>query len=323
MSNAMARTPIVARFTVRRDLAIIAVLFFIVGWLLARFEVSDTLLAVTARFEHFLLDELPGVLLFIAAALTWFAWRRMREAERELTARLAAERELRAAFDTNQRLTRDNVRLLEQERRQLARELHDELGQSLNAIKIDAVTLRDVRGSPRGETERAAQRIVAVVEHVEAIVHDIIGRLRPAGLDELGLVAAIDHCLEGWRRRMPAVDFAFTGPAEEYDFGESANITLFRMVQEGLTNAAKHASARHVRITLETQGHPEEQQRGIAQLTVRDDGVGVRERTGARGLGLVGMRERVEALGGSFEAGPVAGGGFQLFANIPFEQERP
>jgi signal transduction histidine kinase len=95
------------------------------------------------------------------------------------------------------------------------------------------------------------------------------------------------------------------------------------MVQEGLTNAAKHASARHVRITLATQDHPEEQQRGIAQLTVRDDGVGVREPTGARGLGLVGMRERVEALAGSFEAGPVAGGGFQLLASIPFEQERP
>jgi glucose-6-phosphate-specific signal transduction histidine kinase len=231
MSDAMARTPIVARFAVRRDLAIIAVLFFVVGWLMARFGVSETLLEITSRFEHFLLDELPGVLLFIAGALTWFAWRRMREAERELTARLAAETELRTAFDTNQRLTRDNVRLLEHERRQLARELHDELGQSLNAIKIDAVTMRDARGSPRGEIERAAQRIVAVVEHVEAIVHAIVGRLRPAGLDELGLSAAIDHCLEGWRRRLPAVDFAFTGPADEFDFGESANITRFRMVQ--------------------------------------------------------------------------------------------
>jgi signal transduction histidine kinase len=64
-------------------------------------------------------------------------------------------------------------------------------------------------------------------------------------------------------------------------------------------------------------------QQAIARLTVRDDGVGRRERSDARGLGLVGMRERVEALGGSFAAGPVAGGGFQLVARIPFNQERP
>jgi two-component system sensor histidine kinase UhpB len=319
MTDTVAQAPVVARFSVRRDLAIIAVLFFVVGWLCARYDLSDMLLALTEPFEKYHLDELPGVLLFVAAALTWFAWRRMRETQRELHARLAAENELRAAFETNQRLTRDNVRLLEQERRQLARELHDELGQSLNAIKIDAVTMRDTRGALPSETERTAQRIVAVVDHVEGIVHDIVGRLRPAGLDELGLAAAIDHCLEGWRRRMPAVRFNFTGPAVERDFGESANITLFRMVQEGLTNAAKHARARHVHIELETREDPA-QQREEAVLIVRDDGVGVPETSAARGLGLVGMRERVEALGGSFDAGPIAEGGFRLVARIPFAQ---
>jgi two-component system, NarL family, sensor histidine kinase UhpB len=317
MSTTTARPLIVARFSVRRDLAIIAILFFFVGWLCARYDLSDMLLAVTRPFEKYHLDELPGVLLFIAAALMWFAWRRMRETQRELRARLAAENELRAAFETNQRLTRDNVRLLEQERRQLARELHDELGQSLNAIKIDAVTLRDAHRAPPPEIERTAQRIVAVVDHVEGIVHDIVGRLRPVGLDELGLPAAIDHCLEAWRRRMPAVRFDFAAPAVERDFGESANITLFRMVQEGLTNAAKHAHARHIHIALETR-EDAAQLRGEAMLTVRDDGVGVREPSAVRGLGLVGMRERVEALGGSFEAGPIAEGGFQLVACIPF-----
>ena len=320
MANALAQPSIVARFAVRRDLAIIAALFFFVGWLCARYDLSDMLLALTRPFEKYHLDELPGVLLFIAAALTWFAWRRMRETRRELSARLAAEKELRAAFATNQRLTRDNVRLLEQERRQLARELHDELGQSLNAIKIDAVTMRDARDTRVSEIGRTAQRIVAVVDHVEGIVYDIVGRLRPAGLDELGLSAAIDHCVEGWRRRMPAVRFEFTGPVVERDFGESANITLFRIVQEGLTNAAKHARARNVRIALETREEAE-QDRAEALLTVRDDGVGVREKSTAGGLGLVGMRERVEALGGSLHAGPVVGGGFELIARIPFSQQ--
>ena len=119
---------------------------------------------------------------------------------------------------------------------------------------------------------------------------------------------------------MPAVRFEFIGPAVERDFGESANITLFRIVQEGLTNAAKHARARHVRIALETREDPD-QERVEALLTVRDDGVGVREKSTAGGLGLVGMRERVEALGGSLHAGPVVEGGFQLVARIPINSQ--
>jgi signal transduction histidine kinase len=262
------------------------------------------------------MDELPGVLLFIAAAFLWFSWRRARETRLELSRRLAAEDDLRAALATNRRLMRDNLRLLENERRQLARELHDELGQSLNAIKIDAVTIRDARAASPAETQSAAQSIVTVVNHVESVVRDIVGRLRPTGLDELGLAAAIDHCLEGWRRRMPGVRFTFTGPTDERDFGESANITLFRMVQEGLTNAAKHAQAHHVDIALDSR-FDSVQKRGEAVLTVRDDGVGARESTDRTGLGLVGMRERVQALGGSFKAGPITGGGFELVARIP------
>jgi signal transduction histidine kinase len=304
------------RLLARRDLAIIAVLFFIVGWICARFDVSDRIIAATRPLARYQLDEAPGILLFFALAFAWFSWRRMRETERQLRARLAAERDLRLAFETNQRLARDNVRVQEEERRQIARELHDELGQSLNAIKIDAVTLRDARASP-AEAERAAFSIVDVVEHVEGIVRDLIGRLRPAGLDEFGLTAAIDHLVEGWRRRMPDVRFEFVAPPDESDFGESVNITLFRMVQEGLTNAAKHARARRVEIALESRRNSAGPG-GEARLTVRDDGVGRSGGAGPSGLGLIGMRERVETIGGRFDARSLSGGGFELVASIPF-----
>src|SRR4029434_4573226 len=119
---------------------------------------------------------------------------------------------------------------------------------------------------------------------------------------------------------MPGVRFTFTGPTDERDFGESANITLFRMVQEGLTNAAKHARARHVDIALESR-FDAALRREEALLTVLDDGVGARESSDRTGVGVFRRRERVQALGGSFKAGPITGGGFELVARIPLARE--
>jgi signal transduction histidine kinase len=147
--------------------------------------------------------------------------------------------------------------------------------------------------------------------HVYELARGLTQRLRPVALDTLGLSDAIRHCVADWQRRNPAVacSLSLDGPAG--DLGEQANITLYRLVQECLTNITRHAQARQVGIRL-LQKQPD----GEVLLSVSDDGVGADRSRKTTGLGLPGLRERVESLGGRFE---VRSGshGFEVVARIP------
>ena len=207
----------------------------------------------------------------------------------------------------------------EDERRHLARELHDELGQYVNAIKIDAVWLRELgaRGAP--EVQGGAQSIVALTDHVEGVVRDLVQRLRPAGLDELGLAAALEHCIDSWRRRLPHVAFEVAVDEALSEVDEATGITLFRAAQEGLTNVARHARATNVSIAvLRESGNAHAPAEVV--LSMHDDGVGQASGGTRSGFGLTGIRERVEALAGRFDLVPSGTGGFGFVARLPWRQ---
>jgi signal transduction histidine kinase len=295
----------------RGDLLLLAGATMAFALLSIHFEFAEQLLAWTRPRERYQIDELPVVLLFLACGLAWYSWRRVAEARAEITLRRMTERQLRDALAENRDLALAAVRMQEQERRSLARELHDELGQYLNAAKIDAVALRD--GGAAGDPVADAGAIVASLDHVECVVRHIVRRLRPPGLDELGLPAALEDCIEGWRRRLPAVEFRLQLADGLESLDEATNITLYRLVQEGLTNVAKHAQAKRVEIALTRSGAAEP----AVVLTMRDDGVGRVPGAGRRGLGLIGMRERVEALAGSFEIASPELPGFAFVARLP------
>jgi signal transduction histidine kinase len=299
-------------------LVVAATVFF--ATVSVHFELGETISTWTHPRERYQLDELPGVLLVMALGGAWFAWRRTGEVRRELQRRFVIESELTAALSENRRLERESVRIQEEERRILARELHDELGQYLNAIKLEAVCLRNSTPSDRTLVERSAASIVAIVDQVQTTVRDMVRRLRPAGLDELGLAAAIEECVDGWRRRLPGVRFEYDFAAPRSNWGEAVNMTLYRLVQEGLTNIARHAQASSVEIRLQqlTAGsHPA----GVIRLDISDDGVGVAApQASTSGVGLAGMRERVESLGGRFEAATATHGGFHIVASIPLPE---
>ncbi len=304
-----------------RDGMAIAAAVLLFAFVSVHFELGETIAAMTRPRERYQLDELPGTLLFMALGLAWFAWRRMREARTALRRQVAIEAELTIALEENRRLERANVRIQEDERKSLARELHDELGQYLNAIKVDAVCLRDACPIDPADAKRCASLIIGIVDRLQGRVHDVVRRLRPTGLDELGLAAAIEDCMDGWRRRLPSVSFDCHIAAELTNLGEAVNMTLYRLVQEGLTNVARHARANHVVVTIEE--HPAAPDRaGFVTLRISDDGVGVGPSTAAlgSGLGLVGMRERVEALGGVFEASNAAERGFRIAARLPLQE---
>jgi signal transduction histidine kinase len=221
----------------------------------------------------------------------------------------------------NRRLAQENLRIQEVERKHLARELHDELGQYLNAIKLDAVAIRENgSGDPESSTE-AALAIIATVDHVQHAVGDMISRLRPVALDELGLAAALEHCVDHWRQRVLTTRFVLNVAGNFDDLSEPMNLTLYRLVQEGLTNIHKHANAQRATITLERIRAAGRDQDELC-LAVDDDGCGMETSARSSRFGLSGMRERVEMAGGTFVLRTAAGRGLRFEAHLPVNGER-
>jgi two-component system sensor histidine kinase UhpB len=299
-----------------RDAAAVAGLTVLAFVLSAHFQFTEALYALTRHWEYFQVDELPVGMFVLSVGLIWLSRKRYRDANRELEARRIAEARLEAVLSENRRLARENLRIQEVERKHLARELHDELGQYLNAIKLDAVSIRDGGALDACISRDASQSIIRAVDHVHGAVSGMIGRLRPVGLDELGLVAAIEHCVDEWRQRLPGTRFSLSTGGSFDDLSESLTLTVYRLIQEGLTNISKHAHAAEAQVTLQripgTQSAGDELRLGVA-----DDGCGMDLSSPRSRFGLSGMRERVEMSGGTFELASAPGRGLRFSVCLP------
>jgi signal transduction histidine kinase len=228
----------------------------------------------------------------------------IRDVFNHLAARLAT------ALSERSELTRRLIALQDEERRHLARELHDEFGQSLAAIRALAASASQTaaQNCPEllGECDSIARTATGMMETLRGALF----RLRPPDVDELGLVASLEGLVSGWNGRsrgQTRFDIRFEGAFENLPASISAN--LYRIVQEALTNAAKHAGATKVSLHLAMAANE-------ITLAIDDDG---RPNDAAvkSGMGLLGMRERVAAMRGrlSFTAGP--DGGSSLRVVIP------
>jgi two-component system, NarL family, sensor histidine kinase UhpB len=301
------------RNSVRRDLVTIVLVSVAAAIACVRLNLSEMMTGWMREHENLQLDELPGILLVVAACLVWFSLRRYLEASRELALRRVTEARLAEAFAENRRLAQRYLDMQEYERKALARDLHDELGQYINAIKLDAVAIQD------GEIPEEARAVVAGmignIDRVYAVVGGLIRELRPVGLDDLGVAAALEHCIGDWRQRLDSTDvrLAIDGDLSRLDGVRS--LALYRLVQEAMTNVARHSSARHVDIRIAALGGGPAPER-IA-VTIVDDGRGADLSKPRAGLGLVGMRERTAAFGGTLAIESERGAGFKLAASIP------
>ena len=313
LSSSPATVP-VSRLGAGGD-AIVVMAVTVIAFLAAsQFDLQEEIARLTRPLERFQADELLPTLLTLAVALVWFAWRRWHQAARELDRRLAAERELAGALAENRLLSQKYLAAQEEERRSLARELHDELGQCLNAIKLDATTIRNHAAAPSPEVAERAQAIIDVSSRVYDVTRGLMERLRPVGLDELGLADALRHLVSEWQRRNPGTGCALELRGQLEELGEDINISLYRVVQECLTNVTRHARASAVEVRVEGPAPAAEELR----VCIRDDGVGMPAGGGRRtGLGLVGLRERVEALGGRLTVGERAPHGVEVLVRIP------
>jgi PAS domain S-box-containing protein len=227
----------------------------------------------------------------------------------DITALEQAQAQLARTLAENRQLIQRSIQVQEDERRHIARELHDEMGQWLNALKLDAVSIRD---RAEGEIKAAAQSIVEVTNHVYDVARNLMRRLRPVALDELGLASALQYLVDQWMRRHPGVRCNFEADGSLDELGEVINITLYRFVQECLTNVAKHAGAGTVTIRLSRDGA-----RQRVAVAVADDGRGIDPARAVLGMGLLGLRERIEVLGGEFFLESDGGRGLRVRAVMP------
>lgn len=213
----------------------------------------------------------------------------------------------------NRSLTRRLIEMQEQERRYLARELHDEIGQCITAIHADAVTIRDHQeSSQQPVVHESAEAIVEVASRIKNMVRSMLQRLRPATLDRLGLEPALRELVAGFRNRHPQVTCKMYVDHQLPVVDEEVSITVYRVVQECLTNIARHAHATEVHIGLHHVADTD-----FVELGVRDDGCGFDYRSVPRGFGLHGMRERVRALDGFYKLESQSGQGTSVHVRLP------
>lgn len=236
----------------------------------------------------------------------------------EVTERHQAERRLEETNAQLRVLAAHLQNLREEERKQVAREIHDELGQELAALKMDlTLLLRKIARDPQINCTEVSAELIATASLVDRAIQTMRGiclELRPDILDKLGLCEAMRWQAEEYRSRTGiACDLSFSPP--EISLVDAQATALFRIFQEALTNVARHAGATAVvaRLTL----HGEE-----VALSVSDNGRGITaaEIAGARSLGLLSMRERVAALGGRFAVSGVRDAGTTLSAAIPLNR---
>jgi signal transduction histidine kinase len=234
-----------------------------------------------------------------------------RELEKEVRRREQAEEEQRRSFEQLRVLAARIQTAREEERARVAREIHDELGQALTAIKIDLTALLPPSLVGLGPALQRQQAVFRLLDEAIHSVRRIATDLRPGVLDDLGLVAAVEWVVEEFQGRT-GVEGHVSLPTADLDVDTERATALFRILQEALTNVARHARATRVTVRLtKEEGH--------LLLEVRDNGRGIQEEqlAAGRSLGLLGMRERTIMLGGEFSIGGAPGSGTAVTVRIP------
>lgn len=268
------------------ELVCVVLVFVLAFSLSSLFNVSDRFYAWAQQYEKTHdIDELIFALLGFLFALMWFAKRRINESRKLIL--------------HNHTLLQRLLQVQESERKAIAQHLHDDLGQYLNAIKAHAASIL-IDPASNDDTLFAAKRISSSADHAYGTTRRMIHSLRPVALDELGLSAAIEHMIDSWKtnHKTPnTIEYRLEITGDIDHFPENTNIAIFRIVQEALTNIAKHAQATFVQVVMNRQD-------STLHITVQDNGVGfnVDEKTADKQLqtcyGLLGIAERVEALAG-------------------------
>jgi PAS domain S-box-containing protein len=234
---------------------------------------------------------------------------------RDVTAERAAEAKLNATHQKMRNLAVHLLHAREEERRKVAQEIHDEFGQSLAALKMDMHWLaKHLHGVSHDVAEKIRGMII-LSEQTIGTVQSISAELRPRMLDDLGLAPALDWLAADFSRRT-SISCAVAAELPPSLVGGNAATTLYRVVQEALSNVARHSHARSCAVQLSVVA-------GEIHLRIEDDGIGItpEQASAAESYGIIGIHERVEGLGGTLAISGTKDSGSVLLAQIPLPEE--
>ena len=210
----------------------------------------------------------------------------------------------------NSELNRRVITAQDDERRRTALELHDEVGPCLFGLKANATSIATIAaGASASDVEDRARDMLAIVDHLQTINRSMLNRLRPMALGHVPLGDLVAQLVTERAGQQPQTQISFAPGRLPPSYGDSIDLTVYRCVQESLTNALRHANATHIAIALDGT------EQGV-QVTVRDDGCGI-DPNAPPGRGLRGMQERVQALGGSFVIEGAHGRGTRVQVLLP------
>ena len=219
----------------------------------------------------------------------------------------------------NRALEEQLLKLQDEERADLARDLHDDIGPYLFAVNVDAAMIAQLAAG--GRVSQISDQVKAIqtsVAHMQARVRDILGRLRPTRAAELGLEPAVRDLVAFWRARCPEIVFEVAVAVEEGGLTDDVREAAYRVVQEALSNAVRHGRPTRIAVELAAAGP------GQMEVRVTDDGGhDPPEPHRARGFGIVGMQERVAQAGGSLQIQQGrGGGGWTVTARLPASRRK-
>jgi two-component system sensor histidine kinase UhpB len=209
----------------------------------------------------------------------------------------------------NNRLTLHSLQIQEEQRQTLAQELHDELGQSITAIKVMAVTGKKNLSNPVD----IYQSIISVCEHLVTVVRSMMKNLHPLILTELGLNASLYDLTQHWQNRATGLKISLLSDETVDTIGAKVAIQVFRMVQEGITNAVRHSQAQQLLISLIVKN----EQKNTLLLCIEDNGIGCELQSLSLGFGLLGMQARVKSLNGVMQIFSAKNQGMRIQISIP------
>lgn len=250
---------------------------------------------------------------------------------REISARLNSLAEtLDRVREENLALMKRLIKVQDDERRQIARDLHDEAGPCLFSIRAAASTLLRDTSYPGFDLDRirnTCREVNAAGKALQDLIRRMLDQLRPPGLSELGLEAAARGLIANWQEARPDVALVLETPHHLDSVSGAVGLTAYRVIQESLTNIYRHASASKARVRLEFENAPMEEGYGhsdavssVLRITVEDNGIGISGHRG-KGSGLAGMNERVQALKGCISVTDRPGGGTCINVILPLPDE--
>lgn len=306
----------------KSDLIIVAIATIMTYLVTGYLDLAERWLAWTNSRESYQLDEIIFVLLVLSLGLMWFGQRRYKELKTilqhnlEITMTLEKSNlDIAKLLTQNRALVNHITQVREAERNHLASELHDVFGQYLAAIDVNAaVALKQTVGDKN--LHSILETIQDSASYLRNVTRSQLHSIKPPSLESIGLSASIEDLLSKWLMSFPSYDLSISIDVNDKWVNYDTGLTIYRCLQEGLSNIVRHADANKISILLTTQSKLGS--KNEIHLTLQDDGIGLDPNTSlGKGLGLIGIRERVNALSGQFNLYPATSQGTVLMLKVP------